>query len=313
MQVPTSREQLATALSRQPGGPRVLVMTMGALHDGHLQLVRTARALAGQAGQVVATIFVNPLQFGAGEDLDRYPRTLDHDLALLRDAGVDVTFTPDEQQMYPRPARVRVDPGELGRQLEGAARPGHFAGVLTVVAKMFNLVRPIAAVFGEKDYQQLVLVRQMAADLDLGVEVVGVPTVRERDGLALSSRNRYLDDQARRLALTLSCALTAGARAGERGAGPEGVLVAARRVFAAAALEPDYLELRDAELGTAPALGPARLLVAARVGTTRLIDNIGVDLAPPGQPAPTTATGQAGNGDGHPDGWDAQYGKETPT
>jgi pantoate--beta-alanine ligase len=279
MQVLATRAELCRALSGQPAGDRVLVMTMGALHDGHLQLVHRARALAGDAGQVVATIFVNPLQFGAGEDLDRYPRSLDADLAALRDAGADLVFTPDQAQMYPQPPQVRVDPGPLGQELEGAVRPGHFAGVLTVVAKMFNLVRPAAAVFGEKDYQQLVLIERMVADLDLPVRIVGVQTVREPDGLARSSRNRYLNESARARATTLARALTAAATAAADGADADAVLAAAAGICAAAGVVPDYLQLRDPALGPPPADGPARLLVAARFDDTRLIDNAAIELA----------------------------------
>ncbi len=174
----------------------VLVPTMGALHAGHAALLRAAREHAGP-GVVVASIFVNPLQFAPGEDLDRYPRTMDADLELCAAAGVDVVFAPAVDEMYPGgEPLVTVEPGPLGGILEGASRPGHFRGVLTVVAKLFGLVRPTVAVFGQKDYQQLILVRRMSRDLCLGVDVVGAETVREADGLALSSRNRYLDSRA---------------------------------------------------------------------------------------------------------------------
>ena len=208
-----SRAELATALAAvRAGGRRVaLVPTMGALHEGHLALVRAA---AARADAVLASIFVNPLQFGAGEDLDRYPRTPEADLAALAAEGVELVFAPPAEEMYPGgPPAVTVDPGPLGGLLEGASRPGHFAGVLTVVTKLFGLLRPDVAVFGEKDYQQLALIRRAAADLELGVEVVGVPTVREPDGLALSSRNRYLPEVDRARALSLSRALRAGAAA----------------------------------------------------------------------------------------------------
>src|SRR5690606_5156092 len=185
-----------------------VVMTMGALHEGHLALPRAARA---DADHVLATIFVNPLQFGPNEDFDRYPRTFVADLEVCRAAGVDVVLAPGAAEMYPEgePA-VRVHPGPLGERLEGASRPGFFHGVLTVVLKLMHLVRPDRAYFGEKDYQQLALVRRMVRDLDLPVEVVGLPTVREPDGLALSSRNRYLSPAERESALTLSRALRAG-------------------------------------------------------------------------------------------------------
>lgn len=253
-------------------GPVGLVPTMGALHGGHAALLAAAREASVS---VIATIFVNPLQFGPGEDLAVYPRTLDEDLALCEQAGVDVVWAPSVADVYPGgPANVQVHPGPLGAQLEGAARPGHFAGVLTVVAKFFNLVRPAFAFFGEKDYQQLVLIRRMVRDLDLGVGVGGVPTVREPDGLALSSRNVYLGPDERRRALALSRALFAGRDAGRRGAAA--VLAAAREQLHELAL--DYLVLRDPDLDPPPAHGPARLLVAARVGRTRLIDNVRVDL-----------------------------------
>jgi pantoate--beta-alanine ligase len=256
-------------------GPVALVPTMGALHEGHRTLVRAARE---RAATVVVSVFVNPTQFGPGEDFDRYPRTWDADLAALADEGADVVFHPPVDEVYPPGAvGVTVDPGPLGSVLEGAVRPGHFAGVLTVVAKLFGLVRPDVALFGEKDYQQLTLIRSMARELALPVEVVGVPTVREDDGLALSSRNRYLAADQRAAAVAISQALRAGAAAGSRGA--DAVLSAARAVLAAEpALLQDYLELTDTDLGPAPAAGPARLLAAARAGSTRLLDNIAIQL-----------------------------------
>jgi pantoate--beta-alanine ligase len=259
-------------------GPVALVPTMGALHEGHRALVRAARE---RAASVVVSVFVNPTQFGPGEDFDRYPRTWDDDLAALAEEGADLVFHPGVDDVYPAGAAgVTVEPGPLGSVLEGAVRPGHFTGVLTVVAKLFGLVRPDLAVFGEKDYQQLTLIRAMARELALGVEVVGVPTVREPDGLALSSRNRYLDPARRTAAGALPRALRAGARAGAQG--PDAVLAAARAELAAEpSLVPDYLELTDPDLGPPPAAGPARLLVAARTGTTRLIDNLPVLLGAP--------------------------------
>jgi pantoate--beta-alanine ligase len=253
---------------------------MGALHDGHAALLREARHRAGDRGALVASIFINPLQFGPAEDLGRYPRTMAADLTICASEGVDVVFAPSVEEVYPggpQAAQVTLDPGPLGTVLEGRVRPTHFRGVLTVVAKLLGLVRPDVAVFGEKDYQQLVLVRRMVADLCLPVEVVGVPTVREPDGLALSSRNRYLTSDQRRVALALSAALRAGAAAGP--AGPEAVRRAAAEVLAAEpGLEPDYLDLTSPALGPAPSGGDARLLVAAHVGTTRLIDNVAVSL-----------------------------------
>jgi pantoate--beta-alanine ligase len=259
-------------------GPVALVPTMGALHEGHRALVRAARE---RAAGVIVSVFVNPTQFGPGEDFDRYPRTWDADLAALAEEGADLVFHPEVDDVYPSGSLgVTVAPGPLGSVLEGAIRPGHFAGVLTVVAKLFGLVRPDLAVFGEKDYQQLTLIRAMARELALGVEVVGVPTVREDDGLALSSRNRYLAPGQRRAAATISAALRAGAAAGPQGA--EAVLAAASSVLdAEPSLLQDYLELTDTDLGPAPAAGPARLLVAARAGSTRLIDNLAVTLGEP--------------------------------
>lgn len=179
--------------ARTRAGRRVVVMTMGALHEGHATLVRTARELAGPDGEVVVTVFVNPLQFGKGEDLDRYPRTLDADLKIAEQAGADVVFAPSVDEVYPGgEPQVRVSAGPMGERLEGAVRPGHFDGMLTVVAKLLHLTRPDAALFGQKDAQQLALIRRMVRDLNFGMEIVGVPTVREADGLALSSRNRYL-------------------------------------------------------------------------------------------------------------------------
>ncbi|MEO8887838.1 MAG: pantoate--beta-alanine ligase [Jatrophihabitantaceae bacterium] len=256
-------------------GPVGLVATMGALHAGHLSLIQTSvRASAS----TVVTVFVNPMQFGPSEDLARYPRTLDADLATCTAAGADLVWAPTVQDVYPGgPAEVRVEPGRLGEDLEGATRPGHFAGVLTVVAKFFGLVRPAVGFFGEKDYQQLTVIRQMAADLDLFVGVAGVPTVREPDGLALSSRNVYLSAVDRQRAVALSRALFAGQDAARGGAAA--VLGAAGRVLASTdGVALDYLELRGVDLGPAAESGPARLLVAARVGPTRLIDNVAVQL-----------------------------------
>ncbi len=271
---------------RHTGRRVMLVPTMGALHDGHLTLVRAAKRVPGSV--VVVSIFVNPLQFGAGEDLDTYPRTLDDDLALLRGEGVEIVFAPTAAAMYPNGLRTTVHPGPLAAELEGAPRPTHFAGVLTVVLKLLQIVRPDRVFFGEKDYQQLVLIRQMVADLNVDVAVVGVPTVRERDGLAMSSRNRYLDPVQRELAGTLSAALSAAAHAAPAGAAA--TLDAARAVLdAVPALEVDYLQLRDTKLGPLQANGPGRLLVAARLGTTRLLDNIAIEVGnSAGTNGPTT-------------------------
>jgi pantoate--beta-alanine ligase len=278
--VATTRLALASALSegRSGGGRVALVPTMGALHAGHAALVDTARRSVRPRDAVVVSIFVNPMQFGAGEDLDRYPRTFDADLEVCAAHGADLVFAPSVEEVYPGgDPQVTVEPGPLGTVLEGATRPGHYRGVLTVVAKLFGLVRPDVAVFGQKDYQQLVLVRRMVADLCMGVEVVGAETVRAGDGLALSSRNAYLDPAQSRAATVLSRALRAGAEAA--GAGAEGALAAARSVLEQ---EPqiclDYLALTSPELGDPPAQGEARLLVAARVGSTRLIDNVALHL-----------------------------------
>ena len=273
-----------TRALRGAGRRVALVPTMGALHDGHRELIRHARRMPG-AGVVVVSIFVNPLQFGPGEDLARYPRPFEADLEVCRDEGVELVFAPGVDDMYPGtaggagPAGVAttVDPGPRGDELEGAVRPGHFAGVLTVVAKLFHAVGPDVAFFGEKDYQQLVLVRAMVADLDFPLAVVGVPTVREADGLALSSRNAYLAPEHRPTAAALHRALAAGAGVSARG--PEAVLAAARAVLdAEPALAVDYLALRDPDLGPEPRAGRARLLAAVRLGGTRLIDNVAVQL-----------------------------------
>ncbi|GGZ85267.1 pantoate--beta-alanine ligase [Streptomyces echinoruber] len=304
-------------------GRRAVVMTMGALHEGHATLIRTARETVGRDGEVVVTVFVNPLQFGQGEDLDRYPRTLEADVKLAEQAGADVVFAPSVEEVYPGgEPQVRISAGPMGERLEGAFRPGHFDGMLTVVAKLLHLTAPDVALYGQKDAQQLALIRRMVRDLNFPVEIVAVPTVREEDGLALSSRNRYLAPQERRTALALSRALFAGrdrhvaqealrARAREvpstharaealsalgeaRAAadaeavakaapsGPKAVLAAARHVLdEAARLDPplrlDYLALVDpSDFTDVPDdfTGEAVLAVAARVGTTRLIDNI---------------------------------------
>ena len=260
---------------RHTGRRVMLVPTMGALHDGHIGLVRAAKLVPGSV--VVVSIFVNPLQFGAGEDLDAYPRTMDDDLELLRAEGVEIVFAPTRAAMYPNGLRTTVQPGPLACELEGGPRPTHFAGVLTVVLKLLQIVRPDRVFFGEKDYQQLVMIRQMVTDLNVDVAVAGVPTVREPDGLAMSSRNRYLDPVQRELAGTLSAALTAGMHAAP--AGSAAALNAARAVLdAVPAITVDYLELRNAELGPVPTNGPGRLLVAARLGKTRLLDNIAVEI-----------------------------------
>jgi pantoate--beta-alanine ligase len=265
-----------TRALRAAGRKVALVPTMGALHEGHRELIRHARRAPGAVVPVVS-IFVNPLQFGEGEDLERYPRPLEADLEACREEGVELVFLPGVGDMYPTGADTSVVPGRIGDRLEGAVRPGHFAGVLTVVAKLFHIVAPDLAFFGEKDYQQLILVQKMVRDLDFPVSVVGVPTVREPDGLAISSRNAYLSSDDRRRAPTLQRALAAGAGVSARG--PQAVLDAARAVLAEEpALEAEYLELTGSDLASDPQAGRARLLAAARLGATRLIDNVPVQL-----------------------------------
>lgn len=275
----------AATLHQVLDGPRAVVMTMGALHEGHAHLMEIARENID--GQVVATIFVNPLQFGANEDFAVYPRSLDADVELCASRGVDVVFAPDVDQVYPTPQVVTVDPGPLGDILEGAHRPGHFRGVLTVVAKLLNLTAADVAVFGEKDYQQLTLIRLMAADLRFGtaggpLRIIGVPTVRESDGLAMSSRNRYLSAEERTIAAVIPRALGAGAAAALAGAGADDVRAAVRAALSDLTI--DYVAVTDPDLAEPTATGPGRVLVAARVGSTRLIDNVPVHLGGPQTP-----------------------------
>jgi pantoate--beta-alanine ligase len=289
-------EELADRLSAARGsGRRVgLVPTMGALHEGHASLMRAARERVSD-GPVVVSIFVNPLQFGAGEDLDRYPRTIAEDLKVCEREGVDLVFAPSVEEVYPGgEPQVTVDPGPLAGVLEGKTRPGHFRGVLTVVAKLFGLVRPDVAVFGQKDYQQLALIRRMVLDLNLGVQVVGVQTQREPDGLALSSRNRYLDDDQRQEAVVLSRTLLAAREAAEYGAAV--ALDAARaELRTSKVVDLDYLVITAPDLSDLPDEVPpgteARILIAARVGTTRLIDNLPLVLgsSPDSRTTPTPA------------------------
>ena len=257
-------------------GTVAVVMTMGALHDGHRELMRAARA---HADRLIVTIFVNPLQFGPHEDFDRYPRTLEKDLEICAEERADVVFAPSVDEMYPGGVQaVRVEAGALGEVFEGASRPGHFTGVLTVVCKLLQLTRADLTFFGEKDFQQVALVRRMVRDLDIPVDVRVVPTVREPDGLARSSRNRYLSPAEREAALTLSRALRAGA---EQTTAEAALSTATKIIETGTGVRLDYLALTDPLLGPAPATGPARLLVAARVGSTRLIDNIPLDLKGP--------------------------------
>jgi len=260
-----------------------LVPTMGYLHDGHLSLMRQART---QTDVVVASIFVNPLQFGAGEDLDAYPRDVDRDGRLADAAGVDVLFVPNTDEMYPTPVLTTVSVAQVSEPLEGAARPHHFAGVATVVAKLFAIVGPCRAYFGEKDFQQLVVVRRMARDLSFPVQVVGCPTVREPDGLALSSRNSYLTAGEREAAPVVYRALRAGVAtvlAGERDPAAVSTLVA-QIIEAEPLAQLDYAEVVDADSFRIPdpLAGNLRLLAAVQFGRARLIDNVGVTV-----PAPT--------------------------
>ncbi|MBO2451538.1 pantoate--beta-alanine ligase [Actinomadura barringtoniae] len=276
-----TREELASVRSGVTG-TLALVPTMGALHEGHRSLIRKAHQVADV---VAVSIFVNPLQFGPGEDLDRYPRTFAADIEACAAEGVDIVFAPTQDVMYPTPPVVTIDSGPMGRVVEGITRPGHFDGMLTVVMKLLNVVRPDVAIFGEKDAQQLAMIRRMVADLEVPVRIVGGPTVRELGGLALSSRNRYLSEAERRTALSLSQALQAGEDAAP--GGPAAVVAAAKAVLDKAVgadppLKLDYLVLVDPSTFTeveAGHTGDAVLAVAGRVGTTHLIDNVPVHFA----------------------------------
>ena len=290
-----TRAELADALSRLPG-TKALVMTMGALHSGHLQLVREARELADH---VIVTIFVNPTQFAPGEDFDAYPRTLDADMDALETVGADLVWAPAPQDVYPTPATVTIDPGPIARVLEGKTRPTHFAGVALVCTKVVNLVRPDVALYGQKDAQQLAVLRTVFAQLDIPVRVHPVPIVRAEDGVALSSRNQYLSDDERIRARALSRALRRGAEAAEAGATPAQIVAECRSVIdAEGGIDLDYIALVDAgtfeilagtesvpvgEGAVAPTIlsdgsREGRILIAAKVGTTRLIDNMEVPL-----------------------------------
>ena len=256
--------------------PTAVVMTMGALHEGHAELMREARRRLPQ-GRVIVTDFVNPTQFGAGEDFDRYPRTLEADVEVCERNAVDIVFAPSVDEVYGAAGLgITVDPGPRGDILEGASRPGHFAGVLTVVAKLMHLTRPEIALFGEKDYQQLVLIRDMVRALDFPVEVIGVPTVREADGLAMSSRNRYLSAAARQQAAAIPRALAEGGAAGSRGS--EAVRQAALALLESESIDVDYVVVKGTDLGEPPSDGIARVLIAVRIDDVRLIDNAEVIL-----------------------------------
>jgi pantoate--beta-alanine ligase len=258
-------------------GPLGLVPTMGALHAGHLALIEAARA----SGKVAASIFVNPLQFGPNEDFARYPRDEAGDLAKLKDSGCDLVWLPDGATMYPADAVTTITVGGPSEFWEGAARPGHFTGVATVVAKLFGQVRPHAAYFGEKDWQQIQVIRRMVRDLLLPIEIVPVPTVREPDGLALSSRNRFLSPAERQAAPQLYAALQQTAELIASGGPAPPALAHAKAALAAAGMQADYLALVDSE-SLAPlqaAVSPARIIVAAKLGQVRLLDN--VPIKPP--------------------------------
>ena len=273
----TTRAEL-TACEPVTAGTAV-VMTMGALHEGHARLMDVARERVGDAGRVIVTDFVNPRQFGAGEDFQRYPRDLDHDVSVCTAHGVDIVYAPGVDEVYPADdaaSGISIQPGPLGDILEGAVRPGHFAGMLTVVAKLLHITGPDIALFGEKDYQQLVLIRAMVRALDWPVRIEGVETVREADGLAMSSRNRYLDADARRLAAHIPAAMQAGIAVAGNGAAA--VVRATSEHLERAGLSPDYVVVTDPDLGPAPDRGAARLLIAVPVAGTRLIDNSSLEL-----------------------------------
>lgn len=269
----------AVAALKRDGKPLALVPTMGALHDGHMALVEEARR---HGRHVAVSIFVNPKQFGPNEDLDAYPRREAKDAQMLAAAGVDILWAPTVEVMYPVGFATNISVSGVSEGLDGAARPGHFDGVATVVTKLFNQVRPDVAIFGEKDYQQLAVIRRMVSDLDLPIEIIGMPTQRAEDGLALSSRNAYLSEEERKAALALPRALGEAKRQIEKGEPVEGALAKAIATLGQHGFDPvDYVTLCDAATLEPMTLldRPARLLGAARLGRTRLIDNIAVDPA----------------------------------
>ena len=266
----------AVAGFRADGATIALVPTMGALHAGHVALVEAARR---PGVKIVASIFVNPRQFGPNEDLARYPRREQADLRMLEAAGCDLVWLPTVEAMYPDGFATTISVGGVSETFDGASRPGHFDGVATVVTKLFNQVRPDTAYFGEKDFQQLAVIRRMVADMDRMIDIVGVPTQRDDDGLALSSRNIYLDEDERAKAVALPRALGVAARSIGRGDDVDGALADARATLIAAGFTIDYIALADAEtLAENPGADrPRRLLAAARMGSTRLIDNIAIE------------------------------------
>ena len=273
-------------ISKLCHGEIAVVMTMGALHEGHAELMRVARERVGSDGTVIVTVFVNPTQFGAGEDFMKYPRTLDSDFKMCETEGVDIVYAPDALDVYGTadisalPASEILDAGPLSMILEGAARPGHFGGMLTVVSKLQQLTGARFATFGEKDYQQLVLVTRMFADREVPVQVVPVPTVRENDGLALSSRNRYLSEQERAFAALIPQAVEAAVAAAQDGQGA--AIAAGLEVLSKEPeIKVDYLVVTAPDLGPAPISGPARVVVAVRIGATRLLDNAPCGLGAP--------------------------------
>lgn len=263
MDIWRTRADIPTPMAR-----RAVVMTMGALHDGHAQLMRVARERVGPRGEVVVTIFVNPLQFGAHEDLAAYPRTLESDLRQCEEMGVSGVYAPEVTDVYPNGERTTIHPGPSAEVLEGASRPGHFTGMATVVGKLLQITSPDEALFGEKDYQQLVIVREMVADLNFPVDVIGVPTVREPDGLAMSSRNRYLSPEERAWAATIPRALEAGTKQSTVAS-----MIATTKEYLDPHVVVDYVVVRSPDLHEMVGPGPGRLLFAGHVGSTRLLDN----------------------------------------
>jgi pantoate--beta-alanine ligase len=280
MNIINNVRQLRSWTSINRGTRCVFVPTMGALHEGHAALIRAARELAGQAGNVIVSIFVNPTQFGPGEDFSKYPRTLIEDLGICRDNGADAIFAPKAEDLYLADRSIQLFETSLSKTLCGASRPGHFDGVCTIVAKLFNLVQPDDAVFGKKDYQQLAIIRRLVRDLDFNVVIHGIETVREADGLAMSSRNRYLTEAERAQAPVLRAALTKAREAYVKGGERDGKalqrLVVDQIATEAPAGRVDYVEVVDAATLQTPTETTELVLIAVAVffGSARLIDNI---------------------------------------